>query len=188
MRLADVKRMNYVKRWSIVNMPVHRQSIAEHSYHVAMIALAFAKEFKIPEQHWGSLLAHALCHDLEETFTGDVTHYAKRGCFDDKKANGWVCGWMRVLFGDLFGFWSKKRQLRIVLFTVKTADYVDWIIEAYENNLNGSYVNDGYRLLEESIRNLAPAMEWGEEEIRTAIDWCVDKIENFRSGPTWINE
>lgn len=70
----QVMRLSSIKRWGIIEMS-RRQSVAEHSYNVAMIAAMivdnlpdYSKPFGIREQavNW------ALVHDLPELVTGDI--------------------------------------------------------------------------------------------------------------------
>ena len=58
--------LSYVPRWGIVAMD-RPQSVAEHSYRVAMIALRIASEADVAID-----LAEILAHDLEEAHTGDT--------------------------------------------------------------------------------------------------------------------
>lgn len=79
MKLQDAYRAHNVKRWQIANVTRH-QSLAEHSFNVAVISLDLLK--RILEKHHhpeldqhlmqSNLLEWALFHDLPEIFTGDV--------------------------------------------------------------------------------------------------------------------
>ena len=68
--LQDVMRLSNIKRWSIVEIS-RPQSVAEHSYNVAMIALSIAEKNGYGID-FGELLEWALTHDLTELVTGDV--------------------------------------------------------------------------------------------------------------------
>ena len=70
--LQDVMRLSNIKRWSIVEMS-RPQSVAEHSYNVAIIAMNIAKRHgAVLRCIEGGLLGWALMHDLTELVTGDV--------------------------------------------------------------------------------------------------------------------
>ena len=75
--------MAYVPRWVILRR--HRQqSLAEHSYFVAVYAKQIAELIgykDIKEVMW-----YALIHDIDETITGDIPGPIKRAAFDKKKA------------------------------------------------------------------------------------------------------
>lgn len=73
MKLSDRLRAQYVQRWSTVHL-THRQSLAEHSFNVAMIAMDLSS--RIFGEHPAGLLdqivRYALVHDLDEVITGDI--------------------------------------------------------------------------------------------------------------------
>ena len=68
MQIHEILRASDVKRWSIVRT-IRNQSVAEHSFNVAMIARAFAKSIGICDEQ---ITKAALCHDLDEVITGDI--------------------------------------------------------------------------------------------------------------------
>lgn len=69
--LRDAYRTSDVERWSIVRTR-RRQTVAEHSYHVAMIAMRLADLLGMPEESRGEVLWAALTHDMAEVLTGDM--------------------------------------------------------------------------------------------------------------------
>lgn len=76
--LLDLMRLQYVTRWNTV--PVSKpQSVAEHSWAVAVIALRLADvaeqngERMVGEIDRGKLAIAALYHDAPEVFTGDIS-------------------------------------------------------------------------------------------------------------------
>lgn len=66
--IHEILRAQDVKRWGIVRMS-KQQSLAEHSFNVAMIARALAKAVNYDDEQ---LTKAALCHDLDEIVTGDI--------------------------------------------------------------------------------------------------------------------
>lgn len=68
MRIHELLRAQDVKRWGIVRM-AKQQTLAEHSFNVAMIARAFAKVLDVNDEQ---ITKAALCHDLDEIKTGDI--------------------------------------------------------------------------------------------------------------------
>ncbi len=72
--LAYMYRLQYINRWSLMRNN-HRENVAEHSYHVALLAHAlctiavdvFHKE--VPTE---SVVCAALFHDATEVMTGDI--------------------------------------------------------------------------------------------------------------------
>ena len=70
-QLQKAMHLSYVPRWGIVAMD-RDQSVAEHSYRVAMIALRLGSETDRAID-----LAEVLAHDLEESHTGDTPYTEK---------------------------------------------------------------------------------------------------------------
>ena len=116
-------RLSVVKRWSVVQT-IRQQSVAEHSYNVAVIAL------RIAEQWYGinggaaltAILKRALFHDWWESITGDAPTYMKRfidesSAITEFEANDVSEG---VDLGDV-----NRDVYRII---VKMADYIDALI------------------------------------------------------------
>jgi len=68
LQINEILRAQDVKRWGIVRMH-KQQSLAEHSFNVAMIARAFCKAIGIEDEQ---VTKAALCHDLDEIITGDI--------------------------------------------------------------------------------------------------------------------
>ena len=75
MNIVDKLRLNLVDRFQTVSIS-RRQSVAEHTYNVAIIAIEIAS--KIPTVPTATVAIAALQHDLEEVMFGDITMPAKR--------------------------------------------------------------------------------------------------------------
>jgi hypothetical protein len=77
-------RLQTVPRWGIVRT-IQKQSVAEHSFYVAIAAARFAKEYWVwgPNDNWCGLHRYALLHDLSEAITGDIPSIAKHYVVDD---------------------------------------------------------------------------------------------------------
>lgn len=76
MEINDVYRASEVMRWHIVKTR-QKQSIAEHSFMVAMIANVFLDDLlgetcDEMDSLRAQLLQYALVHDLDEVITGDI--------------------------------------------------------------------------------------------------------------------
>lgn len=72
----DVYRASDVSRWQIVKT-TRRQSVAEHSYHVAMIARGLCRRMDCVYLQ-DRVVNYALLHDLAEVVTGDIAPPLKR--------------------------------------------------------------------------------------------------------------
>lgn len=79
-RLSRLRRLSMVPRWAVIPT-IRSQSVAEHSYYVAVIALRL-RHFHAAADRGGidaaELMHAALCHDELEAFTGDIASPAKR--------------------------------------------------------------------------------------------------------------
>jgi len=70
MNIQDIYRAHHVDRWQIVNVS-RTQSLAEHSFNVAMIAREIAIRIGLTS-HLADITEWALIHDLPEIATGDI--------------------------------------------------------------------------------------------------------------------
>lgn len=73
--VRDRLRAGHVSRWHIVNA-VREQSLAEHSFNVAIIAMELAE--RLGFEQWSDRVAVvALLHDIDEVVEGDIPASAK---------------------------------------------------------------------------------------------------------------
>lgn len=76
--VETVMRMHSVKRWHMIDT-TRQQTLAEHSANVGLLAMMVARTAPInffdPYTIVGAV---ALCHDIEEAFTGDIPTHTKR--------------------------------------------------------------------------------------------------------------
>jgi len=97
MNLADIYRASDVQRWQIVKT-AKQQSVAEHSFGVAMIADRLASTILAGTGHRGICVMWAMWHDLPEVYTGDIATplklHIKSQCESDPLATfeGELCG------------------------------------------------------------------------------------------------
>jgi 5'-deoxynucleotidase YfbR-like HD superfamily hydrolase len=73
--LNDLLHLSYVKRWTICDM-LREQSVAEHSYRVAVIAREIALVYDNTE-FTATVVSLALSHDGDEADTGDAPSPSK---------------------------------------------------------------------------------------------------------------
>jgi len=69
-------RAHLIPRWCVVKT-TRNQSVAEHSYNVAVIARKLCKMLGLNEAETNANIAEALLHDSDEVYTGDIPSPAK---------------------------------------------------------------------------------------------------------------
>lgn len=75
-KLYDLLNLHSVKRWVIVDT-TKPQSVAEHSYNVAMIIGKMCEAVGTTERRKEELMMMALFHDADELITGDLPSSSK---------------------------------------------------------------------------------------------------------------
>lgn len=91
---GTLSRLRYVYRWSTFRN-AHPESVAEHCYYVALYSLFICEWLRSSELALStcySAIAKALCHDLEETLTGDMPRTFKHSSADLSKELARVSG------------------------------------------------------------------------------------------------
>lgn len=79
MNIQDKMRAQYTRRWTTVHLD-HQQSLAEHSFNVAMLAMELAKSVfhVVTPEIKAQVLEYALLHDIDEVVTGDIPTPTKK--------------------------------------------------------------------------------------------------------------
>lgn len=116
---ADVMRLSSIKRWGIVEMS-RPQSVAEHSYNVAMVTLSICNRIGVDESLAVSAMTWALLHDLPEVVTGDIPTSLKQespGTFEELESRRF----------PIFSAAKTTFELGGATAITKIADYVDAI-------------------------------------------------------------
>lgn len=78
---VKIRMMGFVERWNIAPR-LHRQSVAEHSYFVALYADTITTWMGLPAADRLEIVQYALRHDMAEVRTGDMPGPAKRAIVD----------------------------------------------------------------------------------------------------------
>lgn len=161
----------HVKRWSLVATTAE-SNVASHSFNVAAIAMAIYQ--RIPgATDFGahSICYHAMLHDVDEVFTGDIptpTKTAMRAAgvepnklFAGQGSNSVIPPHMKPL--------------------IKIADLIDnW------HFINQHGVGDRARIAVDEVRGrLEGAIDVAPSDLQSAARWVLDHVENRRSdnGP-----
>ncbi|MEM4137243.1 MAG: HD domain-containing protein [Candidatus Anstonellaceae archaeon] len=74
-KLAILKNISRTG-WDVIGAP--QESVAEHSYRTALIALILAKNLKLSEKEILNVIVGSLLHDIEEIYIGDLHKIAKK--------------------------------------------------------------------------------------------------------------
>lgn len=76
--VETVMRLHSVKRWHMIDT-TRQQTLAEHSANVAILAMVIARTAPIDYfDTFAAVATYALCHDVAESFTGDIPTHTKR--------------------------------------------------------------------------------------------------------------
>ena len=100
--LAVAERLKCTPRHSWTSTG-RRESVAEHSWRVALMALLVADEF--PDLCIDRVVRMCLLHDLGEAFTGDIPAFEKHAADETHEAE-LLAGWISTLPEPLRGEWQ----------------------------------------------------------------------------------
>ena len=130
------------------------ESVAEHSWRAALMALFLADEF--PEADMDKVMRMCLIHDLGEAFTGDIPSFEKTAADEtreDQLLEAWVQALPQPLSGQLTALYAEMAarettEARIykaidnleAVIQHNESDLSTWIPLEYELNVN--YGND----------------------------------------------
>ena len=131
-----------------------RESVAEHSWRTALMAMLLTKEF--PEADMDKVIRMCLIHDMGEAFTGDIPTFAKTGA-DARKEDDILLNWVSTLPEDAREEWTalltemnamETREAKIykaidnleAVIQHNISDLATWIPKEYE--LNKTYGDD----------------------------------------------
>ena len=118
--------------WVLAHAP--RESVAEHTYGTAVIALILSRMEKLPAKDEHALLRIALLHDLHEARIGDLVPSQKRKAKPDEAKVE-----REMLAGTLLSREIPLLQIRGRLLTLaRDADRLDMLLRALENKKSGS--------------------------------------------------
>ena len=165
----DLYTMKHMARFN--NTPkLMTESVAEHSYYVAMVSrLLYDKLKDVVNIDLGKLLDMALCHDVSEIELSDIPHNVKMKYPRVKKALD-KCedeAFKRVLSSDRFQIDNDEYSVESIVVELADIISVD-IYASLEIALGNSYF---IKIHQETIRR--------EDEI---IDKLFEKINNERRG------
>lgn len=162
---SDVMRMMVIKRWGIISM-TRTQSVAEHSYNVAMMALNIYNNSRCLDVSVEWILVLALTHDLPEIHTGDIPMSLKTD--DIKQA---VKEYENAAYPKLSAF--KQQSKEIELLIVKAADIMEAITycRRYSDDPRSNEVIQGLHDAMTALLDTIPdSMVAVRDDLKEAID------------------
>lgn len=115
-----------------------RESVAEHSWRTALMAMLLTKEF--PEADMDKVIRMCLIHDMGEAFTGDIPTFAKTGA-DTRKEDDILLNWVSTLPEDAREEWTalltemndmETREAKIY----KALDKMEAVIQHNESDIS----------------------------------------------------
>lgn len=133
MKLLEKLKLQQVKRYPIC-FTYRDQSVAEHSFNVAMIAAELAKATG-DDQFRADCIEYALHHDLEEVYTGDIPSSFKRHLITMVPA-------AKPLVSD------PTEVNSLVKATVKLADYLEaiYFLQEFGGSREAKHILDDIKL------------------------------------------
>lgn len=146
--LAVAERLKCTPRHSWTSTG-RRESVAEHSWRLALMALLVADEF--PDLCIDRVVRMCLLHDLGEAFTGDIPAFEKHAADETREAElltGWIstlpeplCGEWQALFAEMEALETPESKLYKALDKLEAviqhneADIATWLPLEYELNV-----------------------------------------------------
>lgn len=131
--LLDAMKLKHLPRSGWKRVGAQNESVAEHTFGVAIIALSLSKMEELSQEDESLLLKAALLHDLHEAKLGDLTPEEKRQQKPDEKGAEKEMADGTHLEGELpFELPSKLAVL------LKDSDSLDMLFRAIENANSGN--------------------------------------------------
>ena len=133
-----------------------RESVAEHSWRLALTALFLRDEF--PALDMDRVIRMCLIHDLGECFTGDIPSFLKSGGDEERERSAletWVASLPAPYSVELKTLYKALDKLEAVI-QHNESDIATWLPREYELNLTYADENvafsDYLKRLREEIR------------------------------------
>ena len=156
--LKNIYRLKNIIRYN-TRMKIRNESVAEHSFYVALISLMLCKEYKLSEEITSQCVIKSILHDMPEIEINDITHDAK----EKLKLRDYLQQFENQYYADNFAEYYElmTKPTEVVNHIVELADalsvkqYVDSEIElgnASDEMLD--ILTDSNKRIAEHIHNL----------------------------------
>lgn len=114
------------------------ESIAEHSWRTALMAMLIEKEF--PEADMDKVIKMCLIHDLGEAFTGDIPTFYKTDADTEKEEAclmAWVASLPRPIAGEWAALYAEMEALQTQEAKIyKALDRLEAVIQHNESDID----------------------------------------------------
>jgi 5'-deoxynucleotidase YfbR-like HD superfamily hydrolase len=178
----ELRELSFVPRWSIAR--VHqRQTVAEHSFYVALYADQIADFLGINDPTTRlSLIRLALWHDVEESFTGDIPGPMKAAILDGERYRQAIDKGLKRRFPGApdprFYDFTPYTEILKVANLVEESMYL-----ATEMQMGNQAVAHLYEIHIKRTRDAIDALSMWDQRTRDAL-WKVylDKLSSARVG------
>ena len=184
---AAFRDLSYVPRWGILRS-IRKQSVAEHSYYVALYADQLATLIQW-EGDTAALLQYALLHDIDETITGDIPGPVKRAAFDKTKMWDKIRDTMARRFGtiNVFRLNNPLPEIKAIVAVADSIDEISYLVE--ENILGNRWVRV---VLVEAIRRFEARWEMlpinDEEDSKSLKAVVLEILTTHRHDPILLKD
>ena len=152
-----------------VNYP---QTVADHSYRVAMLVLIIADRLNLSEKKTYELVIQALLHDIEESVLGDVQYYIKHIPEVEKALDEY-----KRKFASQIPILNDEDEDKIV----KIADMLDLLLYT-EDELRSGNVHPDIIQLRERAQRILNELTSDDSELKEIV---FDIYSQFRNQPTY---
>lgn len=180
-RTADLMSLSDVHRWNVIKT-LRSQSVAEHSFNVAVIARELMHRLRPSAGYMDlyNLLWWSLVHDAPETYTGDLDGKFKR---EHPRVSGAVADAEHVEFPWLES--DRHSAGEHVIAIVKLADRIEAIqfIDTWGHGGRADGVfRELQRLMDESLPDVARVLQQPYEDVLEAAHLVMYQSVNERNG------
>lgn len=148
--IVEIDRMKDIARRTSIYSGTHRENDAEHSWHLAMMAIAFEK-YAVRPINMLRVLKMTLVHDLVEIYAGDTFAY-------DKEANRDKAAREAAAADRVFTMIPEGADLRALWEEFDEAKTADAVFAAALDRLQpliANYLNDGQTWIEGNVEKTA---------------------------------
>ncbi len=196
--LRRVKKLETTNRYESSLKGGARNTVAEHSWHLAMMVMIIASEYKV-DVNIERAISLALLHDIAEASTGDFDAYAQVALgnnFKEKKSEleKSVVEKMTddISFGDkIYSLWKEyEDQKTIEAKFVKALDKIEGFLHISEVGVE-EYIQDDFHsnYADEAVKTFNETQK-AFPELKEILDTIKDdlKTQFEKTGVKWLED